>query len=213
MSRLSELTRTPADQTVGRVLPVLDGLADLLPWGGLRRGSTVVVRGSTTLLLALLAAATVNGSWAAVVGVPDLGLLAAAELGVVVHRLALVPQPGEQLLAVTGALLDGFDLVAVRQAGELREADARRLSARARNRGAVLVPFGQWPGADLELDCTGRWSGLGEGHGYLRQREVVVRSRGRGAAARGNQVRLVLPGQDGIALPVPTQAELRRVLP
>ncbi|AHI01458.1 hypothetical protein GCM10010174_09380 [Kutzneria viridogrisea] len=213
VSRLSELTRTPADQTVGRVLPVLDGLADLLPWGGLRRGSTVVVRGSTTLLLALLAAATVNGSWAAVVGVPDLGLLAAAELGVVVHRLALVPQPGEQLLAVTGALLDGFDLVAVRQAGELREADARRLSARARNRGAVLVPFGQWPGADLELDCTGRWSGLGEGHGYLRQREVVVRSRGRGAAARGNQVRLVLPGQDGIALPVPTQAELRRVLP
>jgi hypothetical protein len=46
------------------VLPVLDGLADLLPWGGLRCGSTVVVRGSTTLLLALLA--TASSAWAAV---------------------------------------------------------------------------------------------------------------------------------------------------
>lgn len=213
VSAASELTRTPADQTVGRVLPVLDGLADLLPWGGLRRGSTVVVRGSTTLLLALLAAATANGSWAAVVGMPDLGLLAADELGVVVHRLALVPRPETELIAVTSALLDGLDLVAVaaRQGRDLRDSEARRLSARARNRGSVLVPFGHWPGADLELDCVGRWSGLGEGRGYLREREVVVRSRGRGAASRSAEVRLMLPGGDGVVLPVPQVPDLRRV--
>ena len=57
---------------VGRVLPVRAELAQLLPYRGLRRGSTVVVRGSTTVLLALLAEATAEGSWAGVVGMPDL---------------------------------------------------------------------------------------------------------------------------------------------
>ena len=184
--------RADRDTNCGKALPVLEGLAGLLPWGGLRRGSTVVVRGSTTLLLALLAAATAEGSWAAVVGMPDLGLVAAAELGVVVHRLALVPAPGSELVPVTAALLDGLDLVAV--AKQPPPAEARRLSARARHRGSVLIPVGGWPGADLELDGSDHWSGLYEGHGRLRARELVVRSRGRGAAARGSQVRLTLPG-------------------
>lgn len=195
VSAANELAQAP----VGKALPVLDGLAGLLPWGGLRRGSTVVVRGSTTLLLALLAAATAEGSWAAVVGLPDLGLVAASELGVVVHRLALVPAPGSELVPVTAALLDGIDLVAV--AKQPPAAEARRLSARARHRGSVLIPVGGWPGADLELDGTGRWSGLGNGHGRLHTRELTVRSRGRGAAARGNQVRLTLPGGRAISLP------------
>ncbi|QUQ70760.1 hypothetical protein [Kutzneria sp. CA-103260] len=196
VSAASELAQAP---TMGKALPVLEGLAGLLPWGGLRRGSTVVVRGSTTLLLALLAAATAEGSWAAVVGLPDLGLVAAAELGVVVHRLALVPAPGPELVSVTAALLDGLDLVAV--AEQPRAADARRLSARARHRGSVLLPVGDWPGADLELEGSGRWHGLSDGHGRLRARELTVRSRGRGSAARGNQVRLTLPGGDMVDLP------------
>ncbi len=74
--------------------PVAAPLAPLLPGGGLRRGSVVAVHGSTALLLALLAAATAQGVWAAVVGVGDLGVLAAAEAGVAVQRLALVPAPG-----------------------------------------------------------------------------------------------------------------------
>src|ERR1700753_935471 len=45
---------------VGRVLPGRAELAQLLPYRGLRRGSTVVVRGSTTVLLALLAEATAD---------------------------------------------------------------------------------------------------------------------------------------------------------
>jgi hypothetical protein len=207
VSAANELVQAPQ----GKALPVLDGLAGLLPWGGLRRGSTVVVRGSTTLLLALLAAATNEGSWAAVVGLPDLGLLAAHELGVVVHRLALVPRPGSELVAVTAALLDGLDLVAV--AKQPPAAEARRLSARARNRGSVLIPVGGWPGADLELDGSGGdWTGLANGHGRLRERELVVRSRGRGAAARGSQVRLTLPGGRAVDLPT-DKPRLRQVVP
>jgi hypothetical protein len=187
----------------GQVLPVRAELARLLPFRGLRRGSTVVVRGSTTVLLALLAEATAEGSWAAVVGMPDLGLLAAAELGVAMSRLALVPRPGAEFGGVVAALLDGLDLVAVNRP-ETRTGPrtgrpelgplARRLSARARHRESVLVSFGAWPGADLELDCAETsWTGLGKGHGHLTERELTVTVRGRGAAARPIRSRVTLP--------------------
>jgi hypothetical protein len=150
-----------------------------------------------------------------VVGVPDLGVLAAAELGVAVDRFALVPRPGEQPSAVVAALLDGVDLVVVGPAARLGEAHARRLSARARHRGSVLLPLGPWPGVDLELRCErATWSGLGRGHGQLRRREVVVHARGRGAAARPARATLQLPGPGGAVHPprparvVPISAEL-----
>jgi len=184
-------------QLTGRVLPVRPELRSLLPSGGLRRGSTIAVRGSSSLLLALLAEATATGSWAAAVGMPDLGLVAAAELGVELSRFALVPRPGPEFAAVAGALLDGVDVVAVAARGAAPQ-DARRLSARARHRGAVLLALGSWPGAEVELDCgTGRWTGLDGGHGYLRERRVRVRGAGRGAATRPRQADLLLPGSAG----------------
>src|SRR6476660_8273685 len=82
-------------------LPVLPALEPLLPGAGLRRGSVVAVSGSTSLLCALLAGASQAGSWCAVVGLPDLGLVAAAGLGVALERLALVPDPGSQWPVVT----------------------------------------------------------------------------------------------------------------
>lgn len=180
-----------------RMLPVHPALADLFPWGGLRRGATVAVRGSTSLLFALLAPPTDTGSWAALVGMPDLGLRAASELGVAVERLALVRHPGANLPAVVAALLDGMDLVAVNPA-RLTDSHLRRLSARARHRGAVLISTGQWPGADLELTLSDtRWTGLGDGHGFLEARETLVAARGRGAAARSRQAETYLPAAGG----------------
>jgi hypothetical protein len=184
-------------QASGRVLPVPPELEPLLPAAGLRRGSTVSVRGSTSLLLALLAEATAAGSWAAAVGMPNLGLAAAAELGVEVSRFALVPRPGVEFVAVTGALLDGMDLVAVTP-GNTSPAAARRLSARARHRGAVLLSLGSWPGAEIDVSCeTGQWTGLDAGHGRLRARRIEVRVTGRGAAARSRIAELMLPGPAG----------------
>ncbi|MFC5286170.1 hypothetical protein ACFPM7_03835 [Actinokineospora guangxiensis] len=175
------------------VLPVRPDLAPLFPWGGLRRGGTVGVRGSRALLVALLADAVADGAWGAVVGLPDLGVLAAVEAGVPARRLALVPAPGVELVRVIAALLDGFAVVAV--AAGVRAADARRLSARARSRGSVLLVLGPWPGVDVELTCArGRWSGPERGYGSLRERTVRVRGRGRGAAARPVGVDVVLPG-------------------
>ena len=180
-------------------LPVLAPLEPLLPHGALRRGATVTVHGSTALALALLAAASHEGSWCAVVGMPTLGLVAAAELGVALERLALVPEPGGQWATVAAALLDAVDVVMVAPPGRVRPSDARRLAAKARDRGAVLVPVTAWPeAADIRLGvASSTWEGLGEGHGRLRARGMEVVGQGRGAAARERRVSLWLPGVDG----------------
>jgi hypothetical protein len=188
-------------RATGRVLPVAPALAGLLPGAGLRRGSTVAVHGATSLLLALLAEATATGSWAAVVGLPSLGLAAAAEYGVDLGRVALVPRPGADLPSVVAALLDGVDLVAL-PTGTVQPSIARRLSARARHRGAVLLAFGAWPAADVELSCRlEAWSGPEDGYGHLKQRRAKVRARGRGAAARPATAELWLPSPTGTPAP------------
>jgi len=189
--------RAERARTAGRVLPVVPALAGLLPAAGLRRGSTVAVHGAAALLTALLAEATAAGSWAAVVGLPSLGLAAAAESGVDLGRLALVPRPGADFPAVVAALLDGVDIVAV-HSDTVQPAVARRLSARARHRGAVLVSSGPWPSADIVLSCRpGEWTGLESGAGHLAERRVVVQARGRGAAVRPVSAELLLPGPSG----------------
>ncbi len=161
----------------------------LFPEGGLRRGSTVVVSGSTSLALATMAAASAQGSWCAVVGMPSLGLVAAAEMDIELARLALVPTPGDQWAVVASALLDAFDVVLVNPMGAVRQSDARRLSAKARERGAVLMPVvdfpANWPAADLRLCCSSmQWSGLGNGHGYLHSCQLTVATDGKAGASR-----------------------------
>lgn len=194
-SALGERLDAPGGQPP---FPVLDPLVPLLPGGGLRPGSVVAVQGSLALLLALLAAATEQGAWAAVIGVGDLGVLAAAEVGVAVRRLALIPRPGSDPAPVAAALLDGVGLVALAGADRIPAGARRSLAARARQRGSVLLPLGRWPGAEVELSCRAEaWHGAEGGYGRLRSREVVVRAVGRGAAARPRTARLLLPGPDG----------------
>ncbi|MBQ1027812.1 hypothetical protein [Micromonospora sp. C95] len=193
-----------------RVLPVRPELTGLLPNRGLRRGSTIAVgggqarpSGTTSLLLALLAEASRAGSWCAVVGMPTFGAGAAAEAGIVLDRLALVPQPGPEWPTVVAALIDGVDVVVTAVPSTVSASVADRLAARARQRGSVLVPYGRWDGADVTLQVVrGIWQGLGPGRGRLRRREVTISARGRGAAARPREVKVWLPGD-----------ELTRVIP
>ena len=188
-----------------QVVPVLAPLAPLMPDGGLRRGSTVVVRpgpsgGAISLALALGVAASQAGSWCAAVGLPSLGLVAAGGLGMALERFALVPEPGREWPAVMAALIDAVDVILFEPPRGVRPADARRLPARARERGVVLVPCGDgWPaGADLRLTVADAgWHGLEYGHGFLRARSVEVVAVGRGAASRERRARLWLPGPDG----------------
>jgi cell division inhibitor SulA len=155
-------------------LPVPDELLPLLP-AGLRRGITVQVDGSTSVLLALLSEASRAGSWAAVVGAPSIGLLAVAQAGIDLSRLVLVPAPGAQAAPALAALLDGMDIVVVGPEVSLLRADRRRLVARARERASVIVSLRPWEGAHMTLAAERtRWSGLGAGSGRLSSRELTV---------------------------------------
>jgi hypothetical protein len=89
----------------------------------------------------LVAGASAAGSWCAAVGLPELGLIGLEEMGADLSRLALVPSPGTAFAAAVAALLDSVDLVLVSTRETVRPGDARRLAARARERGTVLVPL------------------------------------------------------------------------
>jgi hypothetical protein len=183
-------------------LPVATALTSLLPTG-LRRGSTVSVSGSVSLLLALLGAASSGGAWCALVGFPRISAEAAAEYGIDLARLALVPEPGTGWTTAVGALLDAVDIVAARPPGGrgLAPGDVRRLAARARSKDAVLVPYvgeAGWQGADVRLHAhDGAWAGIGVGTGRLRARQVAVTASGRGQAARTHTASLWLPAEGG----------------
>ncbi len=196
------------------MLPVLPALVGLAPGSGLQRGSAVSTTGpgAAALALALVAGASIGGSWTAVVGVPSLGLLAAAELGVCLERMVLLASPEPSAWAtVVAALLDAFEVVVVRPEHRVRPAEQRRLQARSRERGAVLVQAGgradAWPEApELRLAVVAQtWRGLGPGHGHLQARRVTVEVTGRRQAARARRVELWLPGPDGrVASAVPS---------
>lgn len=140
-------------------LPVAAALAPILP-EGLRRGSTIAVTGSISVLLALLGAASAEGAWCALVGFPYISAEAAAEYGIALPRLAVV-RPSARKAAdwttAVGALLDAVDIVAARPP-PLAPGEVRRLAARARNRDAVLMPF-------LDQAAAGRGDGRGDGRG------------------------------------------------
>ena len=183
-----------------RRLAVPGPLGGILPGGGLQRGSVVRVEGApgsgaTSLLLSLLAAATAAGEWAAVVdGEEVLGGLAAAEAGVALERLAVVRSvPAALYGRVVATLLDGVTVVGATVPRGFRLSDARRLEARARERAAILVAAGPWPGeARLRLRAEHvSWSGLGRGEGLLAGRVLRVAVTGRGAAGRERTADLV----------------------
>lgn len=148
-------------------LPLAASVAELLP-GGLRRGTVLSVSGSTSLVLALAGEASREGSWVAVVGMPHVGLVAATRRGVDLARLALVPHPGAQAATAAAACIDGMDLVILGPRLALSDADRRRLAARARERGSVLLSVGvagiAWPGARIEMVVSPR-SGAGSARG------------------------------------------------
>ncbi|MGV0853821.1 hypothetical protein [Mycolicibacterium phlei] len=165
------------------LLPVPETLAELLP-SPLPRGAVAVVSGARSLQLGMVAAVTAEGGHAAIVGQPDVGLLAAVEMGADLSRIALIPEPGADPVEVAAVLMDGMDLVVLGLRGRTVPATrARAVTARARQKGCtLLVTDGDWQGAAVRLEA--RVSGYeitGHGRpGFGRISRVRLAMRGRG---------------------------------
>jgi hypothetical protein len=179
-------------------LPVLPALRELLPRGGLARGSVVTVAEFGVLALALLAAASAAGTWCAMAGIPEAGVLAAVGLGLDAERTLLVPDLGSTWPQVVASLLDGCEIVLLRPPGRAPAQVRQRLEAALRRGRGVLLVTGDWPGAQVRLRVvTQGWTGLGDGHGRLRACCAEVAADGRGEAAVTRTRWLWLPGEDG----------------
>lgn len=171
------------------LLAVPDALAEVLP-AGLPKGTVAVLTGARSLPVGMAAAVSAAGGHVAVVGLPGFGLLAAAEMGADLSRLAVIPQPGSDPVEVAAVLMDGMDLVVLGLAGRRVPATrSRAVVARARQRGCtLLVTGGQWQGASMRMDARvcgyeitgGVRTGVPvPGCGRISRVRVSVRARGR----------------------------------
>jgi len=145
----------PAEEPLPESQPRLalpQWLADSLPVS-LPRGTVAVLSGARSLLLGVVAAVTAAGGNAAIVGQPDIGLLAAAEMGADLSRIAVIPDPGADPVEVAAVLVDGMDLVVLGLGGRrVPQTRARAVVARARTKGCtLLVTDGEWQGAPTRL--------------------------------------------------------------
>lgn len=169
---------TPAHDVVPAyesLLPVPESLAGLLP-AGLPRGTVAVLSGARSVSVGMAAAVTAGGGHVAVVGVPDFGLLAAAEMGADLSRLAVIPNPGADPVEVAAVLMDGMDLVVLGLGGRsVPMTRARAVVARARQRGCTLVVTqGDWQGASIRMDARVRGYQLTSDPGFGRIGAVQV---------------------------------------
>ena len=154
VEQLESLRRRMAEMSGGRVVTPVTHSDDLpeLPVP-LPRGTVAVLSGARSLLLGVVAAVTAAGGNVAIVGQPDIGLLAAAEMGADLSRLAVIPDPGTDPVEVAAVLIDGMDLVVLGLGGRrVTQTRARAVVARARNKGCtLLVTDGDWQGAPTRL--------------------------------------------------------------
>jgi hypothetical protein len=170
------------------LLPVPESLAELLPTP-LPRGTVAVLSGARSLPLSMVAAVTADGGHAAIIGQPDVGLLAAVEMGADLSRIAIIPEPGSDPVEVAAVLMDGMDLVVLGLGGRSVPASrARAVVARARQKGCtLLVTGGDWQGASTRLEarvCGYEVTGAGSGPptpgcGRISRVRLAMRAKGR----------------------------------
>lgn len=194
-----------------RGIPTHPSIAELLPGGGLKQGAAYSVDRSAMLLMTLLAAPSAAGMWCAVVGVPEFGVEAAAQFGIDLERLVLVPNPGDQWLAVTAAVADVMGVVVTRPPSRSSDSAVARLAARLRQNGTTLLVLGSWPQSEAMLSISdARWHGIGEGYGHLAAREATVTVTSR-TTGRPRSARVWLPAADSTVCRVERTPSVRRL--
>ncbi|WP_312870449.1 hypothetical protein [Gordonia asplenii] len=142
-----------ADERPVELLTVPQVLAELLPHNGIARGTVMSADGARSMIVAVIAAVSGAGGQVAVVGMPQLSMLSAEEMGADLSRIAVIDDPGPDPVEIGGILLDGMDLVVLGLGGaSVPPSRAKVLAGRARKQSSVLlVTDGRWPGAQLRL--------------------------------------------------------------
>ncbi|MDE0135568.1 MAG: hypothetical protein OXM54_12075 [Acidimicrobiaceae bacterium] len=210
-----------------RLLPVADELASLLTQPGLVPGTVLAAHGPGALTLATALAAEVSrtGGWVTAVGLGRMGVSAVTERGASLDRWAFVDEPGSAAAEVLNALIGNVDVILLAGGVRLAAAHSRRLRTRLRERGTVVIEVGasnpagaRGVGASNPAGARGvgasntagafspdvtmtveraAWTGLGHGHGRLRERRAEVVAAGRGAASLPRRAVLWLPDANG----------------
>ncbi len=168
-------------------LPVPAPLREAMPGGGLAHGTACLFSGTPLVLMGVLAEVTRAGGHAALLGLPELGLLAAAEMGADLRRIALIPRPGRDPAQIISVLLEGMDLVVLGPGSlDVAPARARALNARLRGKKTVLAVLGtEWPGARTTVAAhVRRYAGVSRGKGRLRSLELLITVQRRGSPPR-----------------------------
>ena len=173
-------------------LPVAKALQPIIPDGVLVRGRTVLCSGDAAMSAALLtvSAATQAGSWLAIVGVSDFGLMSACEQGVALQRTVLVTPTANKKdwTSTVAAVADGFDVVMLEVPQGVSESDARRMQTRIQARRNVLVlvetsrhatPRSVFQPDVVLHTVTTQWDGIEHGAGYVQGRLIDVMVSGR----------------------------------
>ena len=158
---------SPLTLAAEQLLPVDAAASALLPGGVLRRGMAVTIGGRArrSLALTLAAEASSAGSWVALVGVRDMGLAAVEEYGLSLTRLAVIEDPGPDWGAVVAALIGSVDVIITSTPERVSSRDGRRLAARLRERGSVVIELRSQRETVLQGDVTlhadsASWQGL-----------------------------------------------------
>lgn len=204
-----------------RTLPVAEGLTALVPSGCLQRGNVLSTHGvgATSLGLALVGEAARSGSFLAIIAPHSFSLASCLDFDIPLRRVVqfVLPSGGSSnsLWAQSvAAVVEGFDLVLLLDRHRVSSSQARQLTARNRERGSIIVRVGgpDWPdAADLRFETSSPdWSGLGQGHGHLRARQVSVQVAGRRYHGGSRAHSILLPAVGGgveTALPEVAQVE------
>ena len=183
--------------------------------------------GALTLATAFAAEVSRTGGWVTAVGLGRMGVSAVAERGASLDRWVFVDRPGDAAAEVLNALIGNVDVILLDAGVRLAAAHSRRLRTRLRERGTVVIEVAdrrtprtgasgiagaRGVGASGTAGARGvgafspdvtltveraAWTGLGHGHGRLRERRAEVAAAGRGAASLPQRAVLWLPDASG----------------
>lgn len=181
---------------------VLEGQLGELLGGGVQAGSVLSCEGTGSSSFALLLATQLAGEqrWTAIVGAEEISPAAAIDMGLSPLRTAYI-QSTSRPADVVAALLGLIDVVVLDARLDLHSSQIRRLQARLREKGSVLIvlqpdvfrsgkalstrsSLANWS-ADISFQTSGwQWEGIGKGHGYLQVRRARLQKSGRRQANR-----------------------------